>query len=275
MIESECFLPRWVGGASGSTPERCASPCGGLKKVAMNSDLPLADVGFHGAILNLVSISIAQRTCEIDLCLGDWKVGKPRPASLFAFTDMASFFGRFDFQELADNARAGNVQDGAVDAAGTRLRMHLVGGMLEAVAGTIGLRALGCSHAGRGSTAFADGRRPRPDAGAELTSLEPLDRVDLDLSHLEEIQLSAVDSICRLVMQVRTSSNVLQRAPATITFKGVTSCVVHLDIEKLAAERPYGNVIGGHVDVARGLVRLHLSEGFIEIGGRSASLVWR
>lgn len=231
----------------------------------MISDLPFDDVVFHDAILNLVSISIAQRTCEIDLCLGDWKVGKSRPASLFSFTEMASFFVRIDFLELADNAGAGNVQDGAIDAADTRLRMHLVGGMLEAVAGTIGLRALGRE----------DGRRPRPDAGAEPTSLEALDRVDLDLSHLEEIQLSAVDGTCRLLLQVRTSSNVLERAPATITFKGVTSCVVHLDIEKLAAERPYGNVIGGHVDVARGLVRLHLSEGFIEIEARSASLVWR
>ena len=234
-------------------------------KVAMISDLPLNDVVFHDGILNLVSISIAQRTCEIDLCLGDWEVGKPRPASLFSFTEMASFFGRIDFLELADNAGAGNVQDGAMDAANTRLRMHLVGGTLEAVADTIGLRALGRE----------DGRRPRPDAGTVPMSLEPLDYVDLDLSHLEEIELSAVDSTCRLAMQVRTSSKVLERAPAMITFEGVTSCIVHLDIEKLAAERPYGNVIGGHVDVARGLVRLHLSDGFVEIAASSASLVWR
>jgi len=94
----------------------------------------LDEVAFPDAILNLVSISIAQRGCEIDLCLGDWQVGKLWPAFLFSFTEMASYFGRIDFLELTDNAQAGNVQDGAMDATNTRLRMHLIGGMLEGAA---------------------------------------------------------------------------------------------------------------------------------------------
>ncbi len=178
---------------------------------------------------------------------------------------MDSFFARFDFPELADNARAGNVQDGSVDVSGRRLSMHLMGGMLEAVAEDIEIR-----------TPFKDeGLAANPMVAGAAGKPQLLEEVDLDRSHLEAIEFSPVTNTCRLDTQVRTSESMLDRAPATILIEGVTSCISKMDMVALNVEHRFGNVIGGHFDASRGLLRLHLEKSFIEILGSDAWLVWR
>lgn len=222
------------------------------------------DIAFHDSIFNEVSISLVQRTCRMGLKLGDWDVGKDRTACEFSFKEMASVFGRFDFIDLAENARAGNVQDGYVGASDSRLRMHLTGGTLEVVAESILLSQVAPS----GAVSACPGAE-----GAEA-SFRSIEVVDLDFSHLELIEISPVTGTCRLDMRLRRSADLSGRAMATLVFEGVSSCIAHLDVTKLSGEHRFGNVVGGHVDVEQGRVRLYLRDGFIEIVGRAASLVW-
>ncbi len=223
------------------------------------------DVIFHDSIVHVVALSVIRRSCEVDLCLGDWERRKPRLTSRFTFGEMDSFFGRFDFPELAKNAWAGNVQDGSVEASKRRLSMHLVGGMLEAVAASISLYSppLDEELASNPMVADAPGKP------------QPLEGVDLDRSHLEAIEFSPVTNTCRLDMQVRTSESMFDRAPAMILIEGVTSCISKMDMAALNVEYRFGNVIGGHFEAGRGLLRLHLEKSFIEIVGSAAWLVWR
>lgn len=223
------------------------------------------DVVFHDGIVHVIAVSVIRRSCEIDLCLGDWEVRKPRLTSRFALGEMDSFFARFDFPELAANAWAGNVQDGSVESSMRRLSMHLVGGMLEAVAGDIDLQTPSKDEALSANPMVADA------AGKP----QLLEGVDLDRSHLEAIEFSPVTNTCRLDMQVRTSESMLDRAPAMILIEGVTSCISKMDMATLNVEHRFGNVIGGHFDTSRGLLRLHLEKSFIEIVGRDAWLIWR
>ncbi|WP_282295513.1 hypothetical protein [Stenotrophomonas sp. PS02289] len=226
--------------------------------------MSLDDIAFHDSIFNEVSISLVQRTCRIGLRLGDWDVGKDRTVCEFFFKEMVSVFGRFDFIDLAENAWAGNVQDGYVDATDSRLRMHLTGGTLEAVAESILLSQI----APIGAVSAC------PGAEGLEASFRSIEAVDLDFSHLELIEISPVTSTCRLGIQVRTSTNLSERAMATLIFESVSSCIAHLDVTKLSGEHRFGNVVGGHVDAEQGRVRLYLRDGFIEILGRAASLVW-
>jgi len=210
------------------------------------------DVVFHDGIVHVIAVSVIRRSCEIDLCLGDWEVRKPRLTSRFAVGEMDSFFARLDFPELAGNARAGNVQDGSVEASKRRLSMHLVGGMLEAVAEDIELRAPSEDEDSVANPMVVDA----------VGKPQSLEGVDLDRSHLEAIEFSPVTNTCRLDMQVRTS-------------EGVTACISKMDMAALNVEHRFGNVIGGHFDISRGLLRLHLEKSFIEIVGNDAWLVWR
>lgn len=222
------------------------------------------DIAFHDSIFSEVSISLMQRNCRIGLRLGDWDVGKGRTVCELSFKEMVSFFGRFDFIDLAENAWAGNVQDGHVDAADSRLRMHLTGGMLEAVAEGILLSQVAPSGAVSAC----------PGAEGSEASFRSIEAVDLDFSHLELIEISPVTGTCRLGIQVRRSASLSERAMATLVIEGVSSCIAHLDVTKLSGEHRFGNVVGGHVDAEQGRVRLYLRDGFIEIVGRAASLVW-
>lgn len=223
------------------------------------------DVVFHDGIVHVIAVSVIRRSCDIDLCLGDWERRKPRLISRFTLNEMDSFFARLDFLELAENALAGNVQDGSVDVSKRRLSMHLVGGMLEAAAEEIELR----------SPSQNEDLAPNPMVAVAPGKPQSIETADLDRSHLEAIVFSPVTNNCRLDMQVRTSENMLDRAPAMILIEGVTSCISKMDMAALNVEHRFGNVIGGHFDADRGLLRLHMEKSFIEIAGSDAWLVWR
>lgn len=223
------------------------------------------DVVFHDGVVHVVAVSVIRRSCEIDLCLGDWERRKARLKSRFTLGEMDTFFARLDFPEMADNSWAGNVQDGSVEVARRRLSMHLVGGILEAVAEDIELCTPSEDEAQAGNPMVVD-------AAGGPHSLEGM---DLDRSHLEAIVFSPMTNTCYLEMQVRTSDSMIDRAPARILIEGVTSCISKMDMAALNVEHRFGNVIGGHFDTSRGLLRLHLEKSFIEIVGSAAWLAWR
>lgn len=143
-------------------------------------------VEFHDGVINSVSLSIVERTCKIDLSLGDYKVGRARSACLLACTGTEDFFGRFGFEELADNASSGNIQDGRVDTSRGNLRLYLAGGLVEAAGRDVRLAAL-----------------PRPMDAAETSRVragrggfKKIEDVEFDFSYLESIHFAC----CRYLL---------------------------------------------------------------------------
>lgn len=217
---------------------------------------------FHDAVIADVSVSVHRRECASRVSLLEEGRGRDRRVALLAVTGMETFFGRFDFEELADHARAGNVQDGGADAASGTLLLHLVGGLMEAVGEGVELR--GC---------------PRPksdprirDSAHDLRGLSHIGDDELDFSNVVDIDLSPSTRTCTLSMQLRVTSSSFERSAATLRFEGVTSCLAKINFAEMAGEHRAGNVHSCHIDAGRGRVRMHLRHGFIEIVAGSASL---
>jgi len=223
------------------------------------------DVEFHDGVINSVSLSIVERTCEIDLSLGDYKVGRARSACLLACTGTEDFFGRFGFEELADNASSGNIQDGRVDTSRGSLRLYLAGGLVEAAGRDVRLAAL-----------------PRPMDAAETSRVragrggfKKIEVVEFDFSYLESIHFSPAAGTCSMNLLMRKGGITSDPQPMTIAFSGVTSCLAKLDVASLAGEHRFGNVRSCIVHRKRDMIRMYVSDGFIEVVATRVSIVQR
>ena len=223
------------------------------------------DVEFHDGVINSVSLSIVDRACEIDLCLGDYKVGRDRSGYSLSCTGVAEFFGRFGFGELADNASAGNIQDGHVDASGGSLRLYLAGGLVEAGGSNVDLAALHRPMDATGTSKIRVGRG----------GFKRLESVEFDFSYLESIAFSPATGTCSMNLLMRSGGITSDLHPVSISFSGVTSCVAKLDVAALAGEHRFGNVRSCIVHRKQHMIRMYVSEGFIEVIAARVSLVRR
>lgn len=223
------------------------------------------DVELHDGVINSVSVSIVDQYCEIDLSLGDYKVGRGRSASLLSCTGLASFFGRFGFPELADNSSAGNVQDGRVDQSGGSLRLYLAGGLVEAAGSKIDLDVgrelmdrVTASKIGVGSAGFAQ-----------------IEKADFLFSYLESIHFSVATSTCVIDLLMAAGGSAPDLYPVRMSFSHVTSCLAKLDVAGLAGEHRFGNVRSCIVSRKEKMIRMYVRDGFIEVVAGRASLVRR
>lgn len=223
------------------------------------------NVEFHDGVINSVSLSIVERTCEIDLSLGDYKVGRARSACLLSCADTEEFFGRFGFEELADNASAGNIQDGYVDASRGNLRIYLAGGLVEAAGSNVDLAAMHRSMDAAGKSNIRAGRG----------GFKRLESLEFDFSYLESIAFSPATGTCSMSLLMRSEGITSDLHPVTISFSGVTSCVAKLDLAALAGERRFGNVRSCIVHRKQQMIRMYVSEGFIEVVAARVSLFCR
>ncbi len=221
------------------------------------------DVEFHDGVINSVSLSIVERTCEIDLSLGDYKVGRARSACLLSCAGTEEFFGRFGFEELARNASFGNIQDGRVDASRASLLLYLAGGLVEAAGRDVRLAAL-----------------PRPMDAAETSRVraggggfKKIEGMELDFSYLESIHFSPAAGICSMNLLMRKGGITSEPQPVTIAFGGVTSCLAKLDVASLAGEHRFGNVRSCIVHRKQNMIRMYVSDGFIEVVATRVSIV--
>ena len=220
------------------------------------------DVEFHDGVINSVSLSIVEKTCEIDLSLGDYKVGRARSACLLSCAGIEEFFGRFGFEELAHNASFGNIQDGRVDTSRGSLRLYLAGGLVEAAGRDVRLAAL-----------------PRPMDGAETSRVragrggfKKIEDVEFDFSHLESIHFSPAAGICSMNLLMRKGGITSDLQPVTIAFSGVTSCLAKLAVASLAGEHRFGNVRSCIVHHKQNMIRMYVSDGFIEVVATRVSI---
>jgi hypothetical protein len=223
------------------------------------------DVEFHDGVINSVSLSIVERTCEIDLSLGDYKVGRARSACLLACTGTEDFFGRFGFEELADNASSGNIQDGRVDTSRGSLRLYLAGGLVEAAGRDVRLAAL-----------------PRPIDAAETSRVragrggfKKIEDVEFDFSYLESIHFSPAAGTCSMNLLMCKGGITSDPKPVTVAFSGVTSCLAKLDVASLAGEHRFGNVRSFIVHRKQNMIRMYVSDGLIEVVATRVSIVQR
>ncbi|WP_314101860.1 hypothetical protein [uncultured Stenotrophomonas sp.] len=221
------------------------------------------DVEFHDGVINSVSLSIVERTCEIDLSLGDYKVGRARSVCLLSCAGTEEFFGRFGFEELARNASFGNIQDGRVDASRGSLRLYLAGGLVEAAGRDVRLAAL-----------------PRPMDATETSRVraggggfKQIEGMEFDFSYLESIHFSPAAGICSMNLLIRNGGITSEPQPVTIAFGGVTSCLARLDVASLAAEHRFGNVRSCIVHRKQNMIRMYVSDGFIEVVAMRVSIV--
>ena len=220
------------------------------------------DVEFHDGVINSVSLSIVERTCEIDLSLGDYKVGRARSACLLACTGTEDFFGRFGFEELADNASSGNIQDGRVDTSRGSLRLYLAGGLVEAAGCDVRLAAMARPMDAAGTPCVRTGRG----------GFKKIEDVEFDFSHLESIHFSSAAGICSMNLLMRKEGITSDPQPVTIAFSGVTSCLAKLDVASLAGEHRFGNVRSCIVHRKQNMIRMYVSNGFIEVVPARASI---
>lgn len=223
------------------------------------------DVEFHDGVINSVSVSIVDQYCEVDLSLGDYKVRRGRSASLLSCTGLSSFFGRFGFPELADNASAGNVQDGRVDESGGSLRLYLAGGFVEAAGSKVDLGVgreiedrVATSKIGVGSAGFAQ-----------------IEKAEFLFSRLESIHFSAATNTCVIDLLMAAGGSPADLYPVRMSFGRVSSCLAKLDVSGLAAEHRFGNVRSCIVSRRDKTTRMYVSDGFIEVMAGRASLVRR
>lgn len=222
-------------------------------------------VEFHDATVTRVAVSVVRQECELDLRLKMDKESREREAESLVCVRATSFSGSFDFPELSDHARIGNVQDGSVNDANDRLNLSLLGGFVEATFDDIQIRQR------------ADRDRAGPDRKHERTEGDfgQVGDDELDFSYLEAIELCFQSSECRLEMMLRTGESYSERSAATVIFHGVAALFGKLSIAAMTGEHKYGNVNSCTLYPERNLIRMHLKDGFLEISANGISVVWR
>lgn len=223
------------------------------------------NVEFHDGIINAVSVSVLKQFCEINLCLGDYKSGRARSASLLSCKGLESFFGRFGSLELAENAGAGNVQDGRVDVPSGSLRLSLAGVIVEAAGAGVDLDAL--------NEPVDRGVAPKVRVGSSGFAL--IENADFLFARLESVHFGLATDTCVINLLMSAGGNPSDLYPVRMSFSRVTSSLAKLDLSGLARERKFGNVLSCTVSRKENMTRMYLSDGFIEVVARRASLARR
>lgn len=229
------------------------------------TELPAAgrpdNIVFHDGTIRRVSISFSDQLCEMELHLGDWISGQPKAESVFSCTKADSFFGRFDYVELASQADPGNIQDGRLSETGDRLMLYLVGGLVEVAGGEIGLhtRPHECGRQKQSRT-----------VKTRASGLKELDNATLDCSVLDSIDFCPEKNACHLALFVPKGECFSERVPVRLSFGGVVSCIAKFDLARMSEDTRWGNVRNCVVDVKRRTVRFYLPNGFLEVVARPA-----
>lgn len=222
-------------------------------------------VEFHDATVTRIAVSVVRQQCELDLRHRTEEESGEREAQSWVCAGATSFSGSFDFPELSDHAKVGNVQDGAVNDARNRLNLSLAGGFVEATFEDIHIRQR------------ADTDRSGPDRkpGCIATDFGKIGSDELDFSYLEAIELSFQSGECRLEMMLRNGKSYADRAPATVIFHGVAAVFGKLSIAAMTGDHKYGNVNSCTLYPDRNLIRMHLKDGFLEVSAIGISVAWR
>ncbi len=231
---------------------------------------PLGASGLHDASLDALQVSLQERSCVVRVVgvSGDLPEGT---AADLACHGLDSYFLLLDSKELSENARPGNIQDGHFESGGETgvSRLYLTGGMLEA----------------QGAVLASDVHGREPPMLAMADDAAGADHSDLPAG--EALHFSVLTGFAHWVERRRfflqllvprdaprqQVPQVVDRVPASVCFKGVTSLTVRFDASALGDHDRFGNVRNFLFDRSRGLYWIYLSNGIIEVS--AASAVWQ
>lgn len=105
-----------------------------------------------------------------------------------------------------------------------------------------------------------------------VVSFSDLRDVEFHDAVLIDIFFSVRGETCVVKLEMYDTKESQDRVAVTLSFEGVASCLTRLDFPALFDNSSAGNVQNCRVDVGRGVVRLYLVDGLIEISARSTRL---
>ncbi|KAB8172194.1 hypothetical protein FKV24_015240 [Lysobacter maris] len=103
-------------------------------------------------------------------------------------------------------------------------------------------------------------------------SIEALGHVELHDAVLYGIDLRVFEGICEVRLSMYETPESSSRIDATLSMTGVESCLMSVDTPSLLENASAGNVANCRVDVDRGVVRLYLTDGLLEVFASAVSL---
>ena len=221
----------------------------------------LRTVELHDAIVGDVVLSVVDRTCGVSVKPDASKEQSEVHLSC-VFQEVGACLVRLDFRALAEESWAGNVQNCRLDVDAGVARLYLAGGLIECSSRSFLLdekRLVEPLDLAEGGAALAD-------------SLSELVELNFDESQLLSMTMSPSTSSCGIVALVKGVRGAMPMVKTSINFHDVSSCLATLDMNSLCSQGELGNVQSCQVDSERGIVRLYLRDGFIEVVAKSATL---
>ncbi|MDQ1061693.1 hypothetical protein [Stenotrophomonas sp. SORGH_AS_0282] len=225
----------------------------------------LVAVELHDAVVGDVVLSIEDRSVEVSVKLPDSGESQGELHRSCLFKEVGNCLVRLDFSALAEESWAGNVQNCRLDVDAGVARFYLAGGLIECSSRSLALGdkgALASLNVGEGCAALPD-------------SLTGLGELDFDESQLLKMTMSPGSCSCHVIVMVRGRSKAAPRVQARITFHDVSSCLATVAMSSLSSQDECGNIQSCQVDSNRGIVRLYLRDGFIEVVAKSVALTHR
>lgn len=220
----------------------------------------LKGVALHDTALASVELALDRLACtvEVEGCSGQMPKGE---RLMITSQGLQSFFASFNFAEMLENARPGNVQDGYCRSNGV-FRVYVTGGMLEAGGAVLTL----------GDSALLDRENPGERLPAVISGYKALYDVDFDFGFLEHLSISPPLGTVTAYVLMRVADPSSELVPAVLSFTGVKSCSLKLDVAAMKESVRFGNLRSLRMSVKSRTVWMYCSEGFVEVAAEQVEL---
>ncbi|WNH47947.1 hypothetical protein PDM28_14870 [Stenotrophomonas aracearum] len=214
---------------------------------------PLKDVALHDTALTSVELALDRLMCTVEV---EGSGGQMAEGERVVITcqGLHSFFASFNLAEMLDNDWPGNVQDGRYHENGI-FRVYLTGGMLEAGAAALTL----------GDSAPLEHEAPGEGAHVVISGYQALYAVDFDFGFLEHLSVSPTLGAITAHVLMRVADPSSELVPAVLSFTGVKSCSLKLDVAAMKAPARFGSLRSLRMSVRSRTVWMYCSEGFVEV----------
>jgi len=218
-----------------------------------NVDNPLKEVVLHDTAMTSVQVSFDQLACRVEVEGSGGEMPKGQ-RKVVACGGLHSIFASFNFAELRENVWPGNVQDGHFSAAGV-FRLYLTGGMFEAGATSLTV----CDSVQRDGGNFVE------PLSVVISGFDGICSVDFDMGFLQHLDVSFALGKATAHVLIRVGDGSSGLVPAVLSFSGMKSCNMRLDVAAMKDSVRFGNIRTLHLHAKSGIVWLYCREGFVEI----------
>ncbi|OEZ01263.1 MULTISPECIES: hypothetical protein [Stenotrophomonas] len=221
--------------------------------VAGQAGNPLKGVALHDTALTSVQLALDRLVCTVEVEGSGGQMPKGERV-VITCQGLHSFFASFNFAEMLDNAWPGNVQDGHYYASGL-FRAYVTGGMLEA----------GATNLTLGDSTPLDDSDSGESMPVLLSDYKALYDVDFDFGFLQHVGILPALGMVTAHVLMRVGDLSSDLVPAVLSFYGVKSCNLRLDVAAMRDSVRFGNIASLRVNVKGGIVWIYCREGFVEV----------